>query len=46
MVAGIYGMNFQHMPELGLVYGYPLVLSFMFILAITPYLYFRKKGWL
>ncbi|MFN5351300.1 MAG: CorA family divalent cation transporter [Alphaproteobacteria bacterium] len=46
MVAGIYGMNFQHMPELGLIYGYPLVLSFMFILAITPYLYFRKKGWL
>ena len=46
MVAGIYGMNFEHMPELGWTFGYPLVLSFM--VAVTSFLYykFKKSGWL
>lgn len=46
MMAGIYGMNFEHMPELELTFGYPLVLSGM--VAVTCFLYykFKKSGWL
>jgi len=46
MVAGVYGMNFQHMPELKWLYGYPYALSLMF--GIDAYLWyrFRKSGWL
>jgi magnesium transporter len=46
MLAGIYGMNFEHMPELGWRFGYPLVLTFM--AAVTGFLYykFKKSGWL
>src|SRR5882672_10418706 len=46
MVAGIYGMNFKNMPELGWVLGYPLSLAAM--LAIDAYLWvkFRATGWL
>ena len=46
MIAGIYGMNFEHMPELKSVYGYPLTVAAM--AAIDAYLYFRfrKSGWL
>ena len=46
LVAGIYGMNFQHMPELNSVWGYPLTLVAM--AAIDCYLFyrFRKANWL
>ena len=46
MVAGIYGMNFEHMPELEWRLGYPLVLST--VLAVCLYLYwrFKRAGWL
>ncbi|MFL5898564.1 MAG: magnesium and cobalt transport protein CorA [Solirubrobacterales bacterium] len=46
MFAGIYGMNFKHMPELGWTFGYPLVLAV--IAAICAYLYwrFKRAGWL
>jgi magnesium transporter len=46
MVAGIYGMNFDHMPELEWRYGYPLVLGT--VLAVCLYLYwrFKRSGWL
>jgi magnesium transporter len=46
MMAGIYGMNFEHMPELQWSFGYPLVLTFM--AAVTGFLYykFKKSGWL
>jgi magnesium transporter len=46
MVAGIYGMNFKHMPELRWTFGYPLVLAI--ILAVCLYLYrrFKRAGWL
>ena len=45
-VAGIYGMNFKHMPELELLYGYPIVLAG--IAAACGFLYwrFRRAGWL
>ncbi len=46
MVAGIYGMNFEHMPELSVWYGYPFVLAVMATICIFLYRRFRKSGWL
>jgi magnesium transporter len=46
LVASIYGMNFQHMPELDKFWGYPLALLAMVATAVVPYIYFRRKGWL
>jgi magnesium transporter len=45
VVAGIYGMNFQNMPELSSPFGYPLVLASMAGIALSLYGYFRKKRW-
>jgi magnesium transporter len=45
-LAGIWGMNFRHMPELGWGVGYPLALATIFGVCIGLYLYFRKVGWL
>jgi magnesium transporter len=46
LIAGVYGMNFEHMPELKWMFGYPLAITIM--LAIDLYLFyrFRKSGWL
>jgi magnesium transporter len=46
LIAGIYGMNFHHFPELSWVAGYPMSLGFMLASMILPYLYFRKRGWI
>jgi magnesium transporter len=46
MVAGIYGMNFEHMPELRSPWGYPLVLVGTFIACALLYRAFRRSGWL
>jgi magnesium transporter len=46
MIAGIYGMNFEHVPELETVYGYPAVLAVMAIICFSLYRYFRRAGWL
>ncbi|MBP6607253.1 MAG: magnesium/cobalt transporter CorA [Nitrospira sp.] len=46
LVASIYGMNFENMPEIKWVWGYPAALFFMLIAGAAPYVYFRKKGWL
>ena len=46
LIAGIYGMNFKHMPELNWVFGYPMALSFVLVSAVAPYLYFKKRGWI
>ena len=46
LIAGIYGMNFKHMPELNWVFGYPMALTFILISAVAPYLYFKKRGWI
>lgn len=46
LVASIYGMNFEFMPETKWEYGYPLALLAMVISAVIPFLYFRRKGWL
>lgn len=46
LVAGIYGMNFAHMPELQWQLGYPWALVLMLLSAVLPYLFFRWRGWL
>jgi magnesium transporter len=46
MIAGIYGMNFQHMPELETTWGYPAVMTFMALVCGTLYRGFKRNGWL
>jgi magnesium transporter len=46
LIASIYGMNFKHMPELEMVWAYPVVLCVMVVSAVLPFLYFRRRGWL
>jgi magnesium transporter len=45
-IAGIYGMNFTHMPELSVPWAYPALLTFMAVLAGGMLIYFRWKRWL
>ena len=45
-IAGVYGMNFEQMPELAHIYGYPVVLLLMLGIAIGMLVYFRRKKWL
>jgi magnesium transporter len=45
-IAGVYGMNFDHMPELHWLYGYPLVVGVMVVGAVILYRAFRRSGWL
>jgi len=46
VIASIYGMNFHFMPELSWPWGYPLSLLLMVLAGISPYIFFKKKGWL
>jgi magnesium transporter len=46
MLAGIYGMNFDHMPELGWTFGYPLVVGVMVVVTSVLYYKFKKANWL
>jgi len=46
MIAGIYGMNFKHMPELEWVWGYPVSVAFMVAVDVWLYLQFKKTKWL
>jgi len=46
LMAGIYGMNFDHMPELRLTFGYPLAIAAMVIVDVVLFVKFRKAGWL
>lgn len=45
-VAGIYGMNFERMPELEWAYGYPTVLAVMAVIGLLMVLFFKKQKWL
>lgn len=45
-IAGIYGMNFEYMPELKSQFGYPAVICVIIVLCSTLYYRFRKSGWL
>jgi magnesium transporter len=46
LIASIYGMNFRAMPELTWSFGYPFALVLMAASVVTPFWYFRRKGWL
>ena len=46
LIAGVYGMNFEHMPELGWKYGYAWALGLMGVITVLGYRYFKKKDWL
>ncbi len=46
LIASIYGMNFDFMPELHWEYGYLISIGFMILAAITPVIIFKKKGWI
>jgi magnesium transporter len=46
MVAGIYGMNFEHMPELRWVWSYPAVIAVTAVLEVLVYRLFKRRGWL
>jgi magnesium transporter len=46
LIASVYGMNFQAMPELSWRYGYAFALSLMACSVLVPLVYFRRKGWL
>lgn len=46
LIAGVYGMNFTHMPELAWRFGYPLCVLFMVAVCFVLYRYFKKSGWL
>ncbi len=44
-IAGVYGMNFENMPELKTTYGYPVLLTIMTLIGLGMILWFKKKGW-
>jgi magnesium transporter len=45
-IVGVYGMNFDFMPELRVRWGYPAVLAFMVVVTLVIYRWFRRRGWL
>jgi magnesium transporter len=46
LIASIYGMNFERLPELGWPLGYPFSLLLMLLSAVLPYAFFKRRGWL
>ena len=46
LVGTVYGMNFDHMPELHLTFGYPLALALMLVVSVSLYLVFKQRDWL
>jgi magnesium transporter len=46
VITGIYGMNFEHMPELHWKIGYPLVIGAMVLTAVAVLWFFKRKGWI
>src|SRR5918912_1163929 len=46
LVGTVYGMNFDHMPELHWLYGYPFALLLMLLVSLSLYLIFKHRGWL
>jgi magnesium transporter len=46
LVGTLYGMNFDHMPELHWAFGYPFALALMVASAVAPYYWFKHRGWL
>jgi magnesium transporter len=46
LIGTVYGMNFDHIPELGWVFGYPFALALMLLVSLTLYAIFKRRGWL
>ncbi|HEY5283598.1 MAG TPA: CorA family divalent cation transporter, partial [Polyangia bacterium] len=46
LVAGIYGMNFRIMPELGWAFGYPMALGLILVSGLLPLWWFKRRGWM
>jgi magnesium transporter len=46
LIAGVYGMNFTHMPELSWALGYPMALGLMVLSALVLWRFFKRSGWL
>jgi magnesium transporter len=46
LIAGIYGMNFRHMPELSWTFGYPYAVALMALVALGLWAWFKRSGWL
>jgi magnesium transporter len=46
MIAGVYGMNFRHMPELAWELGYPVAIAVMVAIDVFLFTRFRKAGWI
>jgi len=46
LVASIYGMNFENMPEIKWFWGYPIAILLMIGAGAAPYVHFKRKGWL
>jgi magnesium transporter len=46
LIAGVYGMNFEHMPELKWLHGYPFALGLMTIIAVSMLAWFIWRGWI
>jgi magnesium transporter len=46
LIGTIYGMNFEHMPELGWAHGYPIALALMALTCVTLYAVFKRRNWL
>nr|WP_314446009.1 magnesium transporter CorA family protein [uncultured Sphingomonas sp.] len=46
LIAGVYGMNFEHMPELKWLLGYPMALALIVLSAVVPIWVLRRKGWI
>jgi len=46
LIAGIYGMNFTHMPELHWAFGYPFALLLMLVSGLLPLVWFKWRRWM
>ena len=46
LVASLYGMNYEFMPELKFAFGYPMAIGLMILAGLIPLVYFKRKGWL
>nr|WP_329536342.1 CorA family divalent cation transporter [Streptomyces sp. NBC_01450] len=46
LVGTIYGMNFEHMPELGWTFGYPFAIGLMGVVCASLYVIFKRRDWL
>jgi magnesium transporter len=46
LIASVYGMNFDYMPERGWILGYPFALGLMIVLGVGLYWIFKRRGWI